>query len=91
MLSAECLPGRESSGGRSPPHTTTIPFSSMSWFNLDFRESKPKFLSPNSSPPWPRQPPLRVFTRDVRLGLGDMDQKSYLDIFKQNVYIYRVC
>ncbi|CAL8250955.1 unnamed protein product [Boreogadus saida] len=24
------------------------PFSSMSRFNLDFRESKPKFLSPNS-------------------------------------------
>ena len=27
---------------------TTIPFSSMSWFNLNFRESKPKCFSPNS-------------------------------------------
>ena len=29
----------------------TAPFSSVSRFNLDFRESKPKFLSPNSSRP----------------------------------------
>ena len=28
---------------------STIPFSSMSRFNLDFSESKPKFLCPNSS------------------------------------------
>ncbi|CAL8257869.1 unnamed protein product [Boreogadus saida] len=33
---------------------STIPFSSMSRFNMDFRESRPKFLSPNSSQPWPR-------------------------------------
>ncbi|CAL8350192.1 unnamed protein product [Arctogadus glacialis] len=31
-----------------PRAYATIPFSSMSRFNLDFRESKPKFLSPNS-------------------------------------------
>ena len=37
---------RRSPSGKSL-HTATIPFSSMSWFNLDFRESKPKFLSPN--------------------------------------------
>ena len=29
-------------------HTATIPISSMSRLNLYFRESKPKFLSPNS-------------------------------------------
>ena len=33
---------------------STIPFSSMSRFNIDSRESRPKFLSPNSSQPWPR-------------------------------------
>ena len=30
------------------------PFSSMSRFNMDFRESRPKILSPNSSQPRPR-------------------------------------
>ena len=33
---------------------TTIPFSSKLRFNMDFRESRPKFLSSNSSQPWPR-------------------------------------
>jgi hypothetical protein len=33
---------------------STIPFSSMSRFNMDFRESRPKFLSPIPSQPWPR-------------------------------------
>ncbi|CAL8389295.1 unnamed protein product [Boreogadus saida] len=32
---------------------TAIPSSSMS-FNMDFRELRPKFLSPNSSQPWLR-------------------------------------
>ena len=54
---------------------STIPFSFMSRF-MDFRESRPKFLSPNSSQPWPIYPPLRVFTccgstRDVRRSLYD--------------------
>ena len=31
-----------------------IAFSSMSRFNLDFRESKPKLISPNSFSPWAR-------------------------------------
>ena len=46
-------------GGTRRQPGSTIPFSSMSRF-MDFRESKPKFLSPNSSQPWPRYPPLRV-------------------------------
>ncbi|CAL8236628.1 unnamed protein product [Boreogadus saida] len=54
---------------------SAIPFSSMSRF-MDFRESMPKFLSPNSSQPWLRYPRLRVFiccgsTRDVRRSLYD--------------------
>ena len=32
---------------------STFPFSSMSRYNMDFRVSMPKFLSPNSQP-WPR-------------------------------------
>ena len=40
-------PRRQSTGGRQS--CATIPFSSMSWFTLDFTESKPKFLSANSS------------------------------------------
>ena len=53
-----CVSCVSSGGGGAPPvagellrrslHTAKIPFSSMSRFNLDFRESKPKFLSPNS-------------------------------------------
>ncbi|CAL8279845.1 unnamed protein product [Boreogadus saida] len=54
---------------------SAIPFSSMLRF-MDFRESMPKFLSPNSSQPWLRYPRLRVFiccgsTRDVRRSLYD--------------------
>ena len=42
---------RQRAAGRQS--RATIPFSSMSWFSLDFRESKPKFLSTNSFS-WPR-------------------------------------
>jgi hypothetical protein len=58
---------RRQSGSPAAPavrqlsYRSTFPFSSMLHF-MDFRESRPKFLSPNSSQPWPKYPPLQVFT-----------------------------
>ena len=51
---AEQLLWWRSSFSGGSPHTATMPFYSMSRFNLDLREPSQSYFPPIPSPPWPR-------------------------------------